>query len=282
MRDGIERGMHYRYQYHWSPALALRWPFLAATNSVRFLQAILAAATVAYATLLAALARACGVDARISERTRAVALLFPPLVAVGFGEFWDLGLLPPLALGWWLALETALVAVGRRARACPRWIARRRVHRARLIVPVVAAGAALRRPRPWTNAALVLSAVVLVFFSPLNPLHYLRASYHDLADARAALAAVSADATLATHDEWYAGTVAWRSHVAVFGNDPPAADYLAVARGYPSDALLCGALPQIERAAGCGEYRALLRRREVTVFVRSRTRRCAGAVHAGA
>jgi uncharacterized membrane protein len=107
MHNGVEQTTHYRF--HWSPTLVLLWPFLAATHSLWVLQTILAAATVACAPLLAAIAR-CGFAARrlqpwIPERIGAVALVYPPLVAVGFAEFRDLGLLPVLALGWWLALQ---------------------------------------------------------------------------------------------------------------------------------------------------------------------------------
>ncbi len=55
MHDGVEQTTHYRF--HWSPALVLLWPFLAATHSVWVLQALLALATVACAPLLAAIAR---------------------------------------------------------------------------------------------------------------------------------------------------------------------------------------------------------------------------------
>ena len=103
MHDGVERTTHYRF--HWSPTLVLLWPFLAATHSLWVLQAILAAATVACAPLLAAIGRASGLGRAVAARVGAVALVYPPLVAVGFGEFRDLGLLPVLALGWWLALR---------------------------------------------------------------------------------------------------------------------------------------------------------------------------------
>jgi uncharacterized membrane protein len=129
MRNGMERTTHYRF--HWSPTLVLLWPFLAATHSLWVLQTILAAATVACAPLLAAIAR-CGfagtrLQPRIADRIGAVALVYPPLVAVGFGEFRDLGLLPVLALGWWLALQrrswllvgvTALLLAGLREDVC--------------------------------------------------------------------------------------------------------------------------------------------------------------------
>jgi uncharacterized membrane protein len=103
MNNGVERTTH--FQFHWSPTLVLLWPFLAATHSLWVLQVVLGAATVACAPLLAAIARARGVDGGVADRIGAVALVYPPLVAVGFGEFRDLGLLPVLALGWWLALE---------------------------------------------------------------------------------------------------------------------------------------------------------------------------------
>ncbi len=108
MHDGVENTTHYRF--HWSPTLIVLWPFLAATHSVWVLQAILAAATVACAPLLAAIARRGfgqgPLDGGVADRIGAVALVYPPLVAVGFGEFRDLGLLPLLTLGWWLALRT--------------------------------------------------------------------------------------------------------------------------------------------------------------------------------
>ncbi len=103
MHNGVEQTTHYRF--HWSPALVLLWPFLATTHSLWVLQVILAAATVACAPLLAGIARARGLERGIADRIGAVALVYPPLVAVGFGEFRDLGLLPVLALGWWLALQ---------------------------------------------------------------------------------------------------------------------------------------------------------------------------------
>jgi uncharacterized membrane protein len=103
MHNGVEQTTHYRF--HWSPTLVLLWPLLAATHSLWVLQVVLAAATVACAPLLAAIARARTLERGIADRIGAVALVYPPLIAVGFGEFRDLGLLPALALGWWLALQ---------------------------------------------------------------------------------------------------------------------------------------------------------------------------------
>jgi uncharacterized membrane protein len=102
MRDGIEAGTHFRY--HWSPTLALLWPLLALTKSLWVLQALLALGTAACGPLLAVIARKW-LSPAMADRAGYVALVYPPLVGVGFGEFRDLGLLVPLALAWWLALE---------------------------------------------------------------------------------------------------------------------------------------------------------------------------------
>jgi uncharacterized membrane protein len=407
MRDGIEQGTHYRF--HWSPALALLWPFLAASHSLWVLQAILAAATVACAPLLAAIARARGIEGRLADRIGAVALVYPPLIAVGFGEFRDLGLLTPLALASWLALERrawgrlavlALLLAGLREDVClelaliggavgvvalvrgdraralagfgsaalglasdaiyvfavlPRvgpWppshfydypfahgpaalllaplthplafaaaiftlgrltylleafvplvlvpfrsrllalsvpgfaivllansglVWRMGMHYAALWIPWVLLGfaagiASLRVPLRWTTTAFVVSALVLVFFSPLHPLHYLRPSYHALGDARTALACVPADATLATHDEWYAATAARRPRVTVLGEDPGVLDvqYLVVASDYPNQDFHDVVVPRVDALVARGTFRRLCHAGNVTAYVRVR------------
>jgi uncharacterized membrane protein len=406
MHNGVERTTHYRF--HWSPDLVLLWPFLAATHSLWVLQTVLAAATVACAPLLAAIARARGLERGIADRIGTVALVYPPLVAVGFGEFRDLGLLAPLALGWWLAvqrrawgwvaalalllaglredvcLELAIagivVAIGgalRRDRALlaaglgsaalglvsdaiyalvvlPRvgpwppshfyeypfahgpaalvlapllhplafgaailtvgrltyvlealvplafvplrsrlaWLAvpgfaivllansglvwRMGMHYAALWIPwllIAFAGgiATLRLRRRWTTITFVLSSVVLVAFSPLHPLHYLKPSYHSLADARAALACVPAAATLATHDEWYTAVAARRPGAMVLGDRVASlgADYLVVAEDYPNAAVQATVLPQVRSLVADHAYEPACRFGRVATYVRS-------------
>ncbi len=425
MRNGVEGTTHYRF--HWSPALALLWPFLAATHSLWVLQTILAAATVACAPLLAAIARARGIADGIAQRIGAVALVYPPLVAVGFAEFRDLGLLPALALGWWLAvqrrswgwvavlavllaglredvcIELAIVgvvvaidgALGGRVVRGPRrddarasgaerasrvdralivaglgsatlgivsdaiyalvvlprvgpwppshfydypfahgpaalllapllhplaffaailtigrltyvlealvplafvplrsrlaWLAvpgfaivllansglvwRMGMHYAALWIPwlliAFAAGiATLRSPRRWTTIAFTLSAIVLVAFSPLHPLHYLKPSYHDLRDARAALATIPADASVATHDEWYTATAARHPRAMVLGTGPTPydADYAVFAEDYPNEDFQRRVLPQLRVRLASGQYREAARFASVVVW----------------
>jgi uncharacterized membrane protein len=412
MHNGVERTTHYRF--HWSPTLVLLWPFLAATRSLWVLQAILAAATVACAPLLAAIARARGLERGIAGRIGAVALVYPPLVAVGFGEFRDLGLLPALALSWWLAVQRrswwwvavlalllaglredvcielaiagAVVAIGgalRRDRALvvaglgsaalgvasdaiyalvvlPRvgpwppshfyvypfasgpgelllapflhplafgaailtlgrltyvlealiplafvplrsrlaWLAvpgfaivllansalvwRMGMHYAALWIPwlliAFAAGiGSLNRPRRWTTVAFVLSSIVLVAFSPLHPLHYLQPSYHALADARAVLAAVPADASVSTHDEWYTAVSAQRPHAEVLGGPllGGGADYVVFAADFPNETFQHVILPRLRATLACGDYHLVMRRGAVVAFRRgSHPRAC--------
>ena len=408
MYDGVERTTHYRF--HWSPTLIVLWPFLALTHSVWVLQAILAAVTVACAPLLAAVAR-CGfgrgsLQSGVADRIGAVALVYPPLIAVGFGEFRDLGLLPALALGWWLALQhrawgwlalCALLLAGLREDVClelavigmlaaalclrrgdrvtaaaaagsatlalvsvavyalvvvPRvgpWppshfyvypfaagpsalllapfthpfafgaaiftvgrltyllealvplafvplrsrlivlalpglaivllansglVWRMGEHYAALWIPwlliAFAAGVAmLPFQRRWTTAAFAVSAVVLVAFSPLHPLHYLRPSYHALADARAALACVPADATVATHDEWYTAIAAQRPGATVLHLTPPPTEYIVVADDFPSRDVQALVLSHVRALVQSGSYREICRYGAVAAYVRT-------------
>ena len=406
MHNGVEGTTHYRF--HWSPALMLLWPFVATTRSLWVLQTILAAATVACAPLLAAIARARGLERSIADRIGAVALVYPPLVAVGFAEFRDLGLLPALALGWWLAIQrrawawvavVALLLAGLREDVCielaivgivvaidgalrrdgadrarivagagsaalailsdaiyafvvlPRvgpwppshfydypfahgpaallvapllhplaffaailtigrltyllealvplafvplrsrlaWLAvpgfaivllansglvwRMGMHYAALWIPwllIAFAGgiAVLRAPRRWTTVAFTLSAIVLVAFSPLHPLHYLKPSYHDLRDARAALSAVPADASLATHDEWYTAVAARHPRAMVLGTGPAPYDaqFVVFAEDYPNQDFQQRVLPQLRARLASRRYTQIARLGRVVVW----------------
>ena len=405
MWNGVERTTHYRF--HWSPVLTALWPFLALDRSLAVwtLQAILAASTALCAPVLYAIARPA-LGERLALRAAYVALLYPPLVAVGFGEFRDLGLLPALALAWWLALErrawawvavTAIVlallredvclelallgggvaiaalAARDRARALaaggtalagivsglvyalvviPRvgpwppshfydypfangpgpllaapfthtlafiaaiatvgrltylleafvplalvppfrsrllWLAlpgfaivllansglvwRMGMHYAALWIPwlliAFAAGLArLRLPLRWATAALVLSAIVLVAFSPLHPTHYLRPSYDDLAAARAAVALVPPSASVATHDEWYSAIAGTHPAAMVFGDRPPSADYVVYAEDFPSAAFARNVLPRVHALVSDGHYRLIFSRGAVRAYRR--------------
>ncbi|MGC1381293.1 MAG: DUF2079 domain-containing protein, partial [Candidatus Baltobacteraceae bacterium] len=104
MRNGVEGTTHFRY--HWSPSLALLWPLVAATGSALPLQLLQAAATVACAPLIAYLAIPYA-GRRLADRLGILTLLYPPLLALGFDEFHELGLFTALVLALFLAADRA-------------------------------------------------------------------------------------------------------------------------------------------------------------------------------
>jgi uncharacterized membrane protein len=118
MRNGVEAGSHFRY--HWSPSLALLWPLVALTRSALGLQLAQAAATAACAPVVAAIARPY-TDDRLATGLGLLTLLYPPLLALGFDEFHELGLFTVLLLGLFLCADRcrwiafafiAIVAIG--------------------------------------------------------------------------------------------------------------------------------------------------------------------------
>ncbi len=118
---------------------------------------------------------------------------FVPLALVPLRSPWTLLGVPALAL---LLLSSDPIAwrMGSHYPAlwCP-W----------LLLGTVAALISFARPQRWYVATVSLCALFLVAFNPMHVGHYLRPVYPDVADASRALAAVPADAYVATHDEWY-------------------------------------------------------------------------------
>jgi uncharacterized membrane protein len=396
MRNGIEHGTHYRY--HWSPALALLWPFLALTHAALTLQLIQAAATVSVGPLLYALVvpRA---GARLALRIAILGLLYPPLLAVGWGEFHEVGLFGPLALGILVAADRrkwvpfaacVIIACGLREDICLElvlagialgiggwrsrraWLASAALaagslalyygviiprlggewipahfyvypfargplalalaplfhplafgraiftfgrltylleafvplaflplwsrwsllalpgfgivllansglvyhmgnHYAALWIPWLLAAAAFsaaqRNALRWCTIAFGLTAVVLVFFNPLHPAHFLEPDYHDIAAARRALSCVPPNASVATHDEWFS---------AIAARDPAATlatiggvDYLVYADDYPNAEFQAHVRPALRAEVGAGTYREICRFGAVATYKRT-------------
>jgi uncharacterized membrane protein len=175
MRDGIERGTHFRF--HWSPVLALLWPLMTATHQVLALQFVQIAATVAVAPLAYAL-----VEPRAGKRAALLlailTLVYPPLLAIGWGEFHEVGLFAPLALGlvvsadrkaWgWFAV-CAVLACGIREDTTLELA----------IVGVALAIAGWRSRLAWTLLAVLAIAsdtfyyaVIVPRVGPWNPAHF--------------------------------------------------------------------------------------------------------------
>jgi uncharacterized membrane protein len=386
MRNGIEHGTHYRY--HWSPALVLLWPFMALTHAALTLQLIQSAAAVAVAPLLYALA-APRAGPRLALRVAILGLVYPPLLAVGWGEFHEIGLFAPLALGALVAADRrswvpfaacVIVACGLREDVClelaiagialgiGNWRSRRAWfasaalalaaltiyygviiprlggtwipahfyefpfahgalalavaplvhpiafartfftfgrltylleafvplaflplfsrwillalpglgivllansglvyhmgnHYAALWIPWLLAATALaaaeRNALRWCTIALALTALVLVFFNPLHPAHFLRADYHDIRAARRALACVPPGASIATHDEWFSAIAA--RHPQATLATISGVDYLVYADDYPNAEFATGVLPALRAEVAAGTYREVCR-----------------------
>ena len=102
MRNGVEAGSHFRY--HWSPALAIAWPLVGLTHSALPLQLLQAAATAACGPLVATIARPY-TGKKLANSLGLVTLVYPPLLALGFDEFHELGLFTPLVLVMFAAAD---------------------------------------------------------------------------------------------------------------------------------------------------------------------------------
>ncbi|MBV9103609.1 MAG: DUF2079 domain-containing protein, partial [Candidatus Eremiobacteraeota bacterium] len=101
-RDGPEQGTHFRF--HWAPLLAVLYPVVALTRSglaLQFSQFVLIAFT---AVPIYALARRY-TDERTAVWCGILPLIYPPLVAVAFGEFHEIAFYPLVACALIWALD---------------------------------------------------------------------------------------------------------------------------------------------------------------------------------
>jgi uncharacterized membrane protein len=105
----------------------------------------------------------------------------------------------------------------------------------------------------WLDIAIALSAIVLIGFNPMHPAHYLKPNYHDLADARKAIACVPRDAPFSTHDEWYSAVAAQRPLVTVGKLNGIA--YLVYADDFDNAGFRNNAVPQLHAEVANGTYR---------------------------
>ena len=104
-RDGPEQGTHFRF--HWAPIVALLWPLIALFRTPLVLQLAQTALIGACVFPLYALARTY-LGERDAVRVACLALLYPPLLAVGFTEFHEVAFYPVLALVLvWAAEKTS-------------------------------------------------------------------------------------------------------------------------------------------------------------------------------
>jgi len=120
-------------------------------------------------------------------------------------------------------------------------------------VVYVIATAGPRAATRWTNAAIVLCAFFLLAFNPMHLRYYLRPPYHDLAAARRALACVPADASFATHDEWFTHVAGTRPNVS--GDIIDNVDYLVYADDYPDATFQREIKPKLQAQLAAGRWR---------------------------
>lgn len=396
MHDGIERGTHYRY--HWSPSLALLWPIVAATHAAFALQLVQVVATVAVGPLLYALVEPRG-GPKLALRIAILALIYPPLLAVGWGEFHEVGLFAPLWLGALVAADRRLwpafaiciiIACGVREDVCLElsvagvvlgiagWRSRRAWfatsalallslgvyygvviprlggqwipahfyvypfaggplalvvaplihpilwaqtfftfgrltyvlealvplaflplfsrwsllavpglaivllansglvyhmgnHYAALWIPWLLTGAAFaateRNALRWCRVALILSALVLIFFNPLHPAHFLQPNYRDLASARRAFACVPPNASVSTHDEWFS-VIAARQPGATLGTIADV-DFLVFADDFPNVEFQTAVRPALRSQVAAGKLFEICRFGAVVTYRRA-------------
>jgi uncharacterized membrane protein len=136
-----------------------------------------------------------------------------------------------------------------------------------LISGTVFAAARLNAERTL-NAALGICAIVLIFFNPLHPAHFLKPNYHDLPAARAALACVPPDASVSTHDEWFTHIAAHNPHATLGTLDGVA--YLVFADDYPNDEFQHVDLPKLRTGLANGSLQEVCHVRHVVTYRRLR------------
>jgi hypothetical protein len=109
--------------------------------------------------------------------------------------------------------------------------------------------------------------IVLLFFDPLHPAHFLRPNYHDLAAARRALACVPPNASVATHDEWFS-VIAGRNAQATLATIT-GVDYLVYADDYPNAEFAQTVEPALRAEVRAGMYREVCRFGAVATYERT-------------
>jgi uncharacterized membrane protein len=117
------------------------------------------------------------------------------------------------------------------------------------------------------GAVFATCGAFFVAFDPLHPIHYLQDPYPDQADARLAFGAVPRDASVVTHDEWFAhfaGSYPRANHVWM---DP---SYAVYADDFRSGNFQHRILPMLRREVAAGAYRPIARYGRVVVYRRVR------------
>lgn len=188
-----------------------------------------------------------------------------PLALLPFASAWSLLALPGLAVCVLSAVPLA-------------W--RMGSHYVALWAPFLVLGAAFGMRRAgviWSRTAVAMSAIGLIAFNPMHPLHYLRPLYRDLAAARSTFPCVPLTAEVSTHDEWYSEIVGRWPQATISRSD---ASWLVYAADY-DNAYYRGILaPDLQRDLADGSYVLRCRNGRVAAYERVLRRRGGGGIAA--
>ncbi len=180
---------------------------------------------------------------------------FAPLAFLPFFSRWSLLALPGFAIVL-LANDQLVYHMGN--------------HYASLWSPWLIVGTAFavaeRDAERWARIAIAISVLVLAFFNPLHPAHFLKPNYHDLRSAQASFDSLPPDASVSTHDEWFTHIAAHDPNATL--NTIDGVDYLVFADDYPNDEFQRAWLPRIKAEVAAGTYRALYRLGDVVTYQR--------------
>ncbi len=124
----------------------------------------------------------------------------------------------------------------------------------------------------WCGAAITLCIVFLIAFNPMHPAHYLKPNpYQHSADVLRAFACVPRNASVATHDEWYAHQALAFPKVTEIPDDPSDVRGYLVFAGDWHNAHFAQLLPKIRSDQATGNFRTICTFGDVQVLQSTRT-----------
>jgi uncharacterized membrane protein len=118
----------------------------------------------------------------------------------------------------------------------------------------------------WSSAATALCVLFLVLMNPTHAQHYLTPAYRDTAAVQRVIHCVPPNATLGTHDEWYAAIAFTHPNETI--GAPSYASYLLFADDYPNGEFQAKILPAIRRQVADGHVNEVCRSNRVAVYRR--------------
>jgi len=184
----------------------------------------------------------------------------------------------PLA-SWWSLTALPAFAVVTLASYSGVW--RMGEHYAALWIPGVLLGACMALARVnerhgqkaalrWSTAALAVSILMLLAFSPVHPMYAIRAPYADRENARRAMACVPLAASVSTHEQWYSQFAG--HYAAISPNLDPASEYLVYGMDFNNPVFAQKTLPVLRSLVATKRYVVICRFGNVMAYRRAERR----------